>query len=289
NPYSVDSEGATAAVLAKTNGFQDLETLIADPTQWGRSDSAETVSKEIAQVQRALEAGSTIETLDGNADKYFAGIGVVEETGPVEGKKIESPEIKQAIIQAAKKKPMVALNGSTIKTEKPKTAVVESMLLAGYREQPVSVKVDRVSGDTAHVSHLNTSRNGDTAPMSVTEGSMIPGTSYRVESVESKYIRSKQGQGSAVDVSRVMVKDTQTGNSHLLVADVSNQAADTYAILTSPNSEYRYVVKTGDVFRTYVPERGERDYQVLDVRPSGVVVKDLADERVMTITRDGVR
>ena len=70
--------------------------------------------------------------------------------------------------------------------------------------------------------------------------------------------------------------------------DISGKSSDTYAILTSADSKYRYAVKSGDVFRTSQPGAGARDYQVLDIRASGVVVKDLVTEEVMTIARDGV-
>ena len=84
------------------------------------------------------------------------------------------------------------------------------------------------------------------------------------------------------------VEDTQSGATHLLVKDVSGQTSDTYAILVAPNSQYRYVVKAGDVFRTTQPDIGTKDYQVLDIRPTGVVIKDLATEEVVTVARDGV-
>ena len=91
-----------------------------------------------------------------------------------------------------------------------------------------------------------------------------------------------------VDVSRVKVENTASGTTHLLVKDVTGQASDTYAIITSADSQYRYVVKAGDVFRTTEPGIGEKDYQVLDIRASGVVIKDLATEEVVTVARDGV-
>ena len=126
------------------------------------------------------------------------------------------------------------------------------------------------------------------ASVNVQEGGMIPGTNYVVNDVTKKYVSSKEGKGQMVDVSRVEVQDTSTGSTHLLVKDVSGYSSDTYAILTSAGSDYRYVVKTGDVFRTVQPGQGEKDFQVLDIRPNGVVIKDLVTEEVSTISRNGV-
>ncbi len=83
-------------------------------------------------------------------------------------------------------------------------------------------------------------------------------------------------------------KNNATGAKHLLVKDVAGHSTETYAILESPDSSYRYVFRTGDVFRTVDPTAGEKDYQVLDIRPTGVVIKDLVTEDVSTIARDGI-
>jgi hypothetical protein len=124
--------------------------------------------------------------------------------------------------------------------------------------------------------------------VAVPEGGVVPGTPYKVKEVSTRFISSKEGKGRMVDVSRVMLEDTARGGTHVLVKDVSGQTADTYAILTAPNSQYRYVVKAGDVFRTTQPGIGTKDYQVLDIRANAVVIKDLSTDEVTTVARDGV-
>ncbi|NLT70025.1 MAG: ankyrin repeat domain-containing protein [Verrucomicrobiaceae bacterium] len=202
-----------------------------------------------------------------------------------------SPRSTQAKIEAArrvreqsKSKPIVALNGSTIHSRTPEIAPVKGMVLAAYHEESLPILVDGVDGSSATVRRLDVTSD---SPVAVEEGGMIPGTSYRVEEVTSRFVSSKEGKGRMVDVSRIRIEDTKNGSSHLLVKDVSGQTADTYAILTAPNSQYRYVVKAGDVFRTTQPDIGAVEYQVLDIRPTGVVIKDLATEEVVTVARDG--
>ena len=70
--------------------------------------------------------------------------------------------------------------------------------------------------------------------------------------------------------------------------DSAGQSSDTYAILTSAGSQYRYAVKSGDIFSSSQPGMGEKDYQVLDIRAGAVVIKDLETEEVITVGRDGV-
>ena len=93
-------------------------------------------------------------------------------------------------------------------------------------------------------------------PVLVEQGAIIPGTDYRVQEVTTRFVSSKEGKGRMVDVSRVKIEDTKKGSTHILVKDVRGQTSDTYAILTAPGSQYRYVVKAGDVFRTTQPGWG---------------------------------
>lgn len=193
-------------------------------------------------------------------------------------------EATRRVREEAQNKPIVALNGSTIHSRLPEEAPVQTMVLAAYHEESLPIIVDGVSGSTASVRRLDQS----TGSVAVDEGAVVPGTTYKVKEVSTRFISSKEGKGRMVDVSRVMVEDTQSGSTHLLVKDATGQTSDTYAILTAPNSQYRYVVKAGDVFRTTQPGIGAKDYQVLDIRANAVVIKDLATEEVTTVARDGV-
>ncbi len=197
---------------------------------------------------------------------------------------VSSPGVARRVREESKSKPLVALNGSTIHARSPSQAPVREMVLAAYHEEPLPVVVEGVSGSTASVRRLD----ADGAIVAVEPGGTIPGTSYRVREVSPRFVSSKEGKGRMVDVSRVELEDTRSGSTHLLVKDAAGQTADTYAVLTAPSSQYRYVVKAGDVFRTTEPHIGARDYQVLDIRPNAVVIKDVASDEVLTVARDGL-
>ena len=92
--------------------------------------------------------------------------------------------------------------------------------------------------------------------MAVKAGDMIEGTSYRVLDLDKQFVSAKQGNGKMVDVSRITVEDTESGAKHLLVKDIAAHSAETYAVLTTPDSSYRYVVRTDDRFTT--PPRNPR-------------------------------
>jgi type IV pilus biogenesis protein PilP len=237
----------------------------------------------------AAPAGPTAATVTGPVAATGAGLTVAEAsvTATDPAVPVTRPAVQAArqLREESKSKPLVALNGSTIHSRTPEEAPVKSMVLAAYHEESLPIIVDHVNGTSASMRRLDQSTG---ATVDVEQGSIIPGTDYRVQEVTTRFVSSKEGKGRMVDVSRVKVEDTKRGSTHLLVKDVSGQTGDTYAILTAPNSQYRYVVKAGDVFRTTQPDRGSVEYQVLDIRPTGVVIKDLATDEVVTVARDGI-
>lgn len=240
-----------------------------------------------SQAAPTLSAATPVNTVAATPANPAAGIA----SAPLAANNTSVPATRPAVQAArqlreeSKSKPIVALNGSTIHSRTPEEAPVKTMVLAAYHEESLPIVVDHVDGTSASVRRLD-APGAD--PVAVEQGSIIPGTDYRVEEVTTRFVSSKEGQGRMVDVSRVKVEDTKNGSTHFLVKDVSGQTADTYAILTAPDSQYRYVVKAGDVFRTTQPDRGTVEYQVLDIRPTGVVIKDLATDEVVTVARDGV-
>lgn len=280
NPYAVDNDQSTAAILAEAAGHEDVREFILKPDMWGQSEQGAQVSADMKMARTALAEKTVVE-------ETLSSAGPAASENATEVAKSEAPirEETQRVREEAKEKPIVALNGSKILSKDPKVAPVKSMVLAAYHEEPLPIVVDDVDGKTAQV-RMMSAASGE--GVSVTKGSMIPGTNYEVTEVTRKFVSSKEGKGRLVDVSRVKIEDKANGNSHLLVKDVSGQTSDAYAILTSADSKYRYVVKSGDVFRTSTVQYGNTDYQVLDIRPSGVVIKNLRSEEVTTVARDGV-
>ena len=164
---------------------------------------------------------------------------------------------------------------------------VTALKMKSYREEPLPVMLKGVEKTTG-VASVRVLSSRESEPVEVSEGDLIPGTSLRVASMESKFVSSKMGKGSLVDVSSILVEDTGTGTKHLLVKDVPGRSSETYATLVLPGSPYEYVVKDGDVFRAVTEQEGEQDYEVLDVRPTQVVIRNVGTEEVVTVNRDGI-
>lgn len=273
----VSKDPVTASPVSKSPSTAPVASAPETPVASGAPAANGSNGATPAATQKNLIVATPVEEVikEGGVP---AAAGTASATGPT---RIET---SRRVREEAQTKPIVALNGSTIHSRLPEEAPVQTMVLAAYHEESLPIIVDGVSGSTASVRRLDQS----TGSVAVTEGAVVPGTPYKVKEVSTRFISSKEGKGRMVDVSRVTVEDTQSGSTHLLVKDVTGQTADTYAILTAPNSQYRYVVKAGDVFRTTQPGIGAKDYQVLDIRANAVVIKDLATDEVTTVARDGV-
>ncbi len=270
-PVTSDSKSQAVDSLASTTSGAGSETIpLSAKTPEGGPASAQTTGKasEKTPIQQMVTIASR-------------GEGTSLTPRSVDVKRVQQA---RQVREESKSKPLVALNGSTIHSRTPAVAPVQGMVLAAYHEEALPILVDGVEGEKATVRRLDRNES-DTV---VAAGDMIPGTPYKVREVSRRFVSSKEGKGQMVDVSRVEVENTRNGATHYLVKDTAGQTADTYAILTAPNSKYRYVVKAGDVFQTSQPDSSEKSFQVLDVRANAVVIKDLSNEEVVTVARDGV-
>ena len=350
NPYSLDNDGKTAAILADNAGHGQVRDLILTPEKWGNSKSGEEIKAEMDSARLSFEAGGTQEMLkqeetpaketeaemvgnssratggqtspqggaadavvvvrqgagmgknerntassspsdmdagrkDKRANARSGGVGAGRSASTIPSSSVAMKrKAKGRLIKNSKSKPMVALNGSQIITRTPGQAVVGSMVLAGFREQPLPISLNDVNDGQAGIRRLDNKAEGKT--VRVKAGRVIPGTAFRVKSVTKKFVSSKEGKGKLVDASRAVVEDTKTGSTYTLVRDTEGYSSDKYAVLTTPGSNYRYVVRTGDVFQTVEPGIGKVDHQVIDIRPDAVVIKNLRTQDVESVSRD---
>ena len=186
--------------------------------------------------------------------------------------------------------------GSVGGSEEPSSDPVRSMRMKHYREEPLPVMlkgVEVVESESGAVSEVKTAKirvlsRPDPRPVPVRAGEIIPGTTLRVARVESRFISSKMGKGELLDVSSILVEDTRNGSKHMLVKDVPGRSSRTYATVTVPGSHYEYVVKNGDTFRALTSAEDEQEYEVLEVRPTQVVIRNVGADEVMTVNREGL-
>jgi ankyrin repeat protein len=305
NPFALDDHEHTAANLAEASGHLELRDLLLDPSAIfeiaeaaAAKDSATATpagEPKSAEAQAAAEEAimKTLGALVGETATPMAAAtsasGGAKSTAPgsADG---NTPVAAAAAGAAGSAREVSSIVGRTLTKaigEPAGTGVVESLKLKNYREAPLPVMLKSVESASGSAKVRVLSR-ADSAPIEVRKGDLIPGTTLRVASVDSKQISSKLGNGHLIDVSRILVEDTRSGTKHLLIKDVPGRSNQTYATLTLPGSTHEYVVKNGDTFRAMTADDKEQDFEVLDVRPTQVVIRNVSTEEVLTVNREGL-
>ena len=149
-----------------------------------------------------------------------------------------------------------------------------TLVMERYEDKVLPLRVEGVEGKEARVRYLY----GGNETITVQEGEEIPLTGLRVIKVEQRSGHGKSTGGRPVDVSVVVVEDPVTGKRRELVARLGASAHEPFAVLDDGGTPI--VVRRGAVVTE--SKRGGR-YKVLDVRPSQVVVEDLANGVVHTL------
>ncbi|MDF1816457.1 MAG: hypothetical protein P1V20_29925, partial [Verrucomicrobiales bacterium] len=180
-------------------------------------------------------------------------------------------------------KPLVALNGSTIRTSNSKIHALTYFQLDEYAERTLPVTLKDVDGVYAVLTRMDPT--GIPADIKIAKGERIPGTPFRLQSIEPQKVRSNGLPESTLDTARVRIQNLKTGANHLLVRNETSEPIDSYAILTADNSSYRYVAKTGDIFQTVDTNQEEKDYQVVAIEETNVAFKDLTNAKIFTVKK----
>ncbi len=275
NPYSVNEKQETARELAETAGHAELAALILDPAQWGDDPGTPPANPAgtMESIKEALNQSAVTE-------EFTNLVSHEEEQAP--RSVIAKPA--RAASQAASAKPMVPLAGSRLVQSNAGESPVEKMIVAGTVEQPLPYQVKEANAQGVSIQRVD---RPDAPAVFVPAGEKLPGTSLQVGEVSQAQVASKETQGEVVTVNQVAVTDTATGDQHIWV-ERGGASGDVYAVLTSPQSQYRYVVRPGDEFVSADSDGSEKNFAVLEIRDNTVVAQNLDSGRIVTIDRDGV-
>ena len=138
---------------------------------------------------------------------------------------------------------------------------------AAYRERqlPFILKGVPDDGSEAAVQLLT----GDHKSISVPVGKVIPTTNYQVLGATHRMKAAKGGKGKLIDVSTMLVRDQKSGERVLAQLNLAVTSADSFGVLRDPATGATWETRVGDHFTV-----GERNFQVVDIRPTQVLVED---------------
>ena len=252
NRYSTDEIGNTASQLASQAGYDSIATYL------GETPTEDEFS--IIEIDDGIIAETVSQVVE--VDHAYA-VATAEVAG-------------QSATPLPTKVEYVSLN--TRKLESPPAATLaETIEIKAYREESLPVKVSGVTNEKVSVKYLY----GEHKTVDVHPGETIPETNLEVVSAQQKRDHSKMTAGVPADVSLVQVKDKSTGEIKQMTAGLNVGRTEPFAVVQEANSELFMVAKRGDIFEG----KNGTSYEILEVRPTQLVVMDTASGEVETIQK----
>ncbi len=151
--------------------------------------------------------------------------------------------------------------------------------LSKTNEGRLPIILESVSGTRATIRRVN---SGDT--VTVSTGEAVPGTSFTVESVRKRAHTDKTSDGKLSDVSEATLKNSQDGEKVTLVRGLSTRGRGSNAELYLEGEGRTIQVRPSEEFS--LPNDNNRRYQVVDIRPTQVVLRENASGTVFTVTKE---
>lgn len=256
NRYAVNADGFTAGQIAMTAGHIRLsDILLAAPgeEEFGFPDLGEMTGEDLIAMNIAGE-----------------GEGLVVEIN-------ESGEVNSGVIEVRNDlqfdSGMEKLETSLVMTQEDSVRT-KPLTMKTYHERPMPMRVEGVEGKKVRVRFLY----GEQEEVEVEEGQAIPFTPLRIASVQERRRQTKESGNKFADLSSVMVEDPRTGLQREFVTHLSTSAHDPFAVLESSDGSKK-VAFQGAV----IDGPSKEKFRVLDVRPTQVVLENLATGTVDTL------
>jgi len=159
--------------------------------------------------------------------------------------------------------------------------ITETITLRDYREGQLPLMLLEVP-DSAAPQAVVRMLQGDTSPISVAVGDVLPTTRLAVSQIERRQVASKQGKGVPIDVSRILLEDLSTGEKFMVVRGTEARSSDTFALLQTPEGAFdarpldEFTLGDGDAARTF---------RVLEIRPTQVIIAQIDTGETFTLHR----
>jgi hypothetical protein len=169
------------------------------------------------------------------------------------------------------------VGGSNPLDPKARPGIHAEMRLKTYNEVKLPVMLDSVEGDKAFLKQIE---GGDAKPQTVKTGDSVQG--LKVGRVQKR--RDFDKSGNPIDISQVMLEDPATKERVMLVKGLPARTAATYAVITSADGKTSMQVKQGETFEW--PSKPGTLYVVIDMSSDQVVVQQVENRRVWTISRE---
>jgi len=274
NYLELVADGLTAAQIAKQEGHDDLAAFLSKPPQ-----EMIMKSKKNKYVLNPKAKGNPL--AEEAKPKRINGETLVSAPTKSKQNAIPTQSTSGKVAGAKTKAGQVPVK----KVVQKKPAANELLTMRDYREDQLPFILEQVDGEQAQVRVLY----GDQPSYDVQPGDYIGETPYKVVNMKKRTTTSKGAGGGAIDVSRMVVQEDESGELHLLVKDVPAKTSDSYAVVEFSENGQEYDVRPEDEFSVKTLEEEVDNYRVVAVRPTQVVLLNKSTEETFTIARNGNR
>lgn len=259
--HLVNVEGSSAALLALQKGFGDVSKLIDGGAGPVAAAATPVPTPPPLDAQKtAAEAAAALERT------------WMKENG-VEPGKLLNKDIGQDDDHDGFTNDEELAAGTDPNDPKSHPAPVTKLRMKRLAGEPFPVMFDGLEGRKARVSV----RTG-AAEKKVTlgKGERLPDVPYTVASIHAREVAEKD-TGRPVDASELTLTNVETGEKVVLVRAMPN-GPNSGAVLSTGQGDIE--VKTGGKFT--LPQE-ETQYQVVDIRPTQVIIKAVGTKQTFTI------
>lgn len=150
--------------------------------------------------------------------------------------------------------------------------------LKEFSEVRLPLIVESVTGERATIRRTDGEGKAETVKI----GDTVHGLPLKVEKIEQ--INDTDKEGKPIDRSLVVLEDAGSKERLTLVKDMPARTAASFAMLTSADGNTTIKVKQGDTFNW--PGDSTATYKVIDLREDQVVLQQLENKKMWTVTRD---
>lgn len=280
--YTTDVSGKTAALLAAEAGHPEIVGMInLEPSA---NELALTSPEAIAADMDSFVAAAEGEEEPVPADNTSAST-LPRHSGSssAKNKRSASKPIEGMVLGHQDGASGAHITEKNAESASP-TAVRNTppVIMRYYRETDVPIEVTGVSGDGA-ILRISGSKRRETT---VKTGQNIPGSnSLYVLRVKRRMEDSKLSGGHPMEVAVVEVADRKSGQTREWISGRPSTAHDPIALVEDSVTGMRYTARPGQKFKS----ADGREFLITDVRPSQIVIEDLSDGAVETVTLVGPR
>lgn len=260
NRVAADESGRTAADLAMEAGHPEIADLLSREPLPGELalDTPEAVAKSMNDAVASATPVIAVDEKQAPPTHHAA-----TQAAPIEGATVGKP------------------GGAPEATVSESGAAFPPLVMRHYRERVLPIQVASVDGETATLRILGEKPRD----CRVRVGETIPNTPLVILRMQRRMEDSKLSQGQEVEISVVEVRDGNTGVSREWIAGLPCGAHGPAALVEDASNGRRYTATPGQRFTC---EDGVA-FQVSEVRPNQIVIKNLNTGAVSTLPLRGPR